>query len=65
MDIPWAAITPFAIILAAFVIYCLYDITQGQVNHLPKWVWALICLFSVPVGAIVYLLIGRDSDDRR
>ncbi len=44
----------------AFVGYCLVDIARHDVRHLPKWVWALICLLSVPLGGIVYLLVGRD-----
>jgi hypothetical protein len=43
----------------AFVAYCLYDISRSEVKHLPKWAWALICIFSVPMGGIIYLFVGR------
>lgn len=59
-DIPWAALSPLFVLLAAFVIYCLVDISRNPVRHLPKWAWVLICLISIPFGGIAYLLIGRD-----
>lgn len=59
MDIPWAAIAPLIAVAVAFVGYCLYDISRNEVKHLPKLVWALICVITVPLGGIAYLLIGR------
>jgi hypothetical protein len=57
--VPWAAILPFAVVAVAFVGYCLYDLSRSDVRYLPKWAWAVVCLLSVPVGGIVYLLVGR------
>lgn len=57
--VPLAAIVPIAIISVAFVGYCLFDLSRSTVRYLPKWAWAVICLVSVPVGGIVYLLVGR------
>lgn len=31
----------------------------GQVRFLPRWTWALLCIFCIPVGAIAYLIVGR------
>lgn len=45
----------------AFIVYCLVDISRHDVNYLPKWAWAIICVVSIPVGGIVYLLVGRNS----
>ena len=59
IDIPWAALVPLIVLLVAFVGYCLVDLARGEVRYLPKWAWALICLFFVPVGGVVYLLVGR------
>ncbi|RKQ91161.1 phospholipase D-like protein [Solirubrobacter pauli] len=55
----WAAFAPIIVLGVAFVVYCLVDIVRGEVQHLPKWAWAAICLLSVPLGGIVYLLLGR------
>ena len=59
-DIPWAALSPLIVLLGAFVVYCLVDISRNEVRHLPKWAWVVICLISIPFGGIAYLLIGRD-----
>jgi hypothetical protein len=58
-DIPWAALVPVLVLLAAFVVYCLVDLARSDVEHLPKWAWAVICVFSVPLGGIIYLTMGR------
>jgi uncharacterized membrane protein len=65
VDIPWAAIVPIAVLMLGFVVYCLVDIARSEVRHLPKWVWVLITLMSIPLGGIVYLLVGREPGPRR
>lgn len=60
MDIPWAALAPLIVLGVGFVVYCLVDLARHDVRYLPKWAWALICILSVPMGGIVYLLVGRD-----
>lgn len=56
----FAAITPILLLLGAFVGYCLYDISRVEVKHLPKWAWVLIVVISIPLGGIIYLVVGRD-----
>lgn len=65
MDVPWAAVAPLLLLAFAFVGYCLFDLSRNEVRHLPKWAWALICLLSIPIGGIVYLLIGREASADR
>ena len=65
MDVPVAAIAPLVLLALAFVGYCLIDIRRSEVRHLPRWVWALICVFSVPLGGIIYLLVGREPASGR
>ena len=60
-DIPWAGIIPILIISLAFVVYCVADAVRHDVKYLPKWLWIVICLVSVPLGGIIYLIVGRDS----
>ncbi|HEX5201044.1 PLDc N-terminal domain-containing protein [Paractinoplanes rhizophilus] len=55
-----AAFLPLVLLAVAFVGYCLYDLSRHQVRYLPKWAWALICVLSIPLGGIVYLIAGRD-----
>ncbi len=57
---PWA-LAPLLILAIALAGYCLYDIYRAPaVRHLPKWGWALICLVSIPLGPLAYLMLGRD-----
>ncbi len=54
----WAAFAPIIVLGVAFVVYCLVDIARNDVQHLPKWAWAIICLISVPLGGIVLSAAG-------
>lgn len=56
---PAAAIAPLVVLVIAYYVWLLRDISQSEVQHLPKWAWAVIVLLSVPVGGIVYLMIGK------
>jgi hypothetical protein len=43
-----------------FVVYCEVDLAHAQgVCHLPKWLWAIICVVSIPLGGILYLTLGK------
>ena len=59
-DVPWAALVPVLVVAVGFVVYCLVDLARSPVRYLPKWAWALICFFSVPIGGIVYLVVGKE-----
>ena len=59
-DINWAAWAPVVVLLIAFVIFCVVDIARNEVKYLPKWLWIVISLISIPLGGIIYLLLGRD-----
>jgi hypothetical protein len=55
-----AALVPIAVLAVAFVVFCLVDVFRSeQVRYLPRWAWALICLISIPLGGIAYLVVGR------
>ena len=61
LRIPVAALAPVLVLSLIFVIYCWYDIAKApSVRALPKWAWALISVASVPIGGIVYLIVGRE-----
>ena len=63
-EIDFAAIAPLLVLLLAFVIYCWVDISRSEVRYLPKWVWVLITTFSVPLGGVIYLALGREPGSR-
>ena len=55
-----AAFVPVLIALAAFDIFCLVDLARSTTTrYVPRWVWALLCLASSPMGGVLYLLLGR------
>jgi ABC-2 type transport system ATP-binding protein len=54
------AIGLVAAVALAVIAVALVDLTRRDVRYLPKWAWALIIVFgNVPVGPLVYLLVGR------
>lgn len=63
--ISWAALAPILALALAFVAWCWVDISRHEVRYLPKWLWAVICLVSIPLGGIAYLLFGRGSSPVR
>jgi hypothetical protein len=65
MDIPLAAIVPVLVFALGFVAFCLVDLARSEVRHLPKWAWGIICVITVPLGGVVYLLVGREPGARR
>ena len=59
-SLPAAAVVPIVVIAVAFVAFCLVDLVRAdQVRYLPRWAWAIVTLVSVPLGGIVYLILGR------
>jgi len=58
------ALAPLLALAAGLMIYCLVDLIRApSVRYLPKPVWALIIvLCSAPVGAIAYLIFGKDRN---
>ena len=57
---PAAALVPLVIAALVWLAYCFVDLARATVRYLPKWAWALVILLSVPLGGIVYLLVGRE-----
>ena len=56
------AVVPLLVLIVALDVYCLIDLARAKsVRNVPKWVWAIVILFvSAPIGALVYLFVGRD-----
>lgn len=65
MDIPLAAVIPLIVLALGFIAYCLVDLARSEVRYLPKWAWTIICVISVPLGGVIYLLFGREQEVRR
>ncbi len=54
-----AALAPLAILAVVYLGWVIRDILRSEVQHMPRWGWILVSIFSIPLGGIVYLLIGR------
>ena len=50
---------PVLILAVLLIGWSLIDMARKPVQHLPKWAWVLIVLLAIPLGAIIYLIIGR------
>ena len=55
---------PVLVLVTVLIGWSLVDIIRRPVEHLPKWAWVLIVLFAVPVGAVIYIIIGRAQGER-
>ncbi len=59
-----AAIAPIVLLAVAYVAWIVRDILatdEARLKHLPKAGWIAVAILSIPVGGIVYLLIGKDD----
>ncbi len=56
---PALALAPLAVAALGLVVWCLVDLARHPVRYLPKWLWAVLCIASIPLGAVLYLLLGR------
>ena len=61
------ALVPLLVLVVALDVYCLIDLARARsVRYLPKVVWVIVILFvSAPIGALIYLFVGRDRDRDR
>lgn len=57
-----AALVPLLVLIVALDAYCLIDLARAKsVRNVPKVVWVIVILFvSAPIGALIYLFVGRD-----
>jgi hypothetical protein len=55
-----AALVPIVLVAVGFELFCLIDAARAEeLRYLPRWAWVVICLISVPLGGIAYLILGR------
>jgi membrane protein implicated in regulation of membrane protease activity len=60
-----APLLPVLLLAAVLIVWALIDIIRRPaVRHLPRWAWALIVLLAVPLGAVLYLVLGRVRGSR-
>lgn len=57
---PPAALVPIILVAIAYVAWIVNDILRSDVKHLPKAAWIAIAVLSIPLGGIIYLLVGKE-----
>lgn len=56
------------IITVMLMIYCIVEVAQAdadEVRHAPKWLWAVAVIALPLVGSLLWLFLGRPTDDSR
>lgn len=55
-------IVPLILLVCLYLGACFYNIFKSShVKYLPRWAWALVCIISIPLGGILYFIVGRDT----
>jgi apolipoprotein N-acyltransferase len=49
------------VLCVLFTAACLKEIAQKDVRTFNKWVWAIICIVSIPFGSMLYFFFGRNN----
>jgi hypothetical protein len=64
MNLDSALLIPFVpvvVLVIGLIGWAVIDIVRApRVRHLPKAIWVLVVVLCVPVGAVLYLVLGRD-----
>ncbi|MCL1594739.1 MAG: hypothetical protein M3132_10355 [Actinomycetia bacterium] len=63
-----AAWMPFFVIGFAILGVAVWHLATHDVPYMPKWAWVLFMIFTIPIGAIVYISVvmfgaGTKRDD--
>ncbi|WP_108667602.1 PLDc N-terminal domain-containing protein [Euzebya rosea] len=59
---PIAALVPVVVAAIAWIAFCEWDLSRSEVQHMPRWAWALVIVASVPLGGILWLTVGRADE---
>ncbi|MFQ3844746.1 transcriptional regulator [Staphylococcus pseudoxylosus] len=52
---------PIIMIIAIYLVICFVDLLKvNKTKFLPKWLWGVIICISIPLGGIIYYIIGRN-----
>lgn len=48
---------PIFLIAVVFTVAILAHLATHDVPYMPKWGWALLVVFTMPLGGVIYLLV--------
>jgi ABC-2 type transport system ATP-binding protein len=58
-----AALAPLVLLVVAFEVWCIVDVVRRPPRALARWIWIPLILLSIPLGGILYLVLGRGDPD--
>lgn len=59
-SMPVEALVPFFVVIIGFTVICVVSVLRSEgTRNLNRALWCLICLISMPLGGVLYLLLGR------
>ncbi|WP_036529290.1 PLDc N-terminal domain-containing protein [Nocardia sp. CNY236] len=57
---PIEAVVPLVLIGLAFVVFCWWDLYRAPHTRVfGKSIWAVLCVVTIPLGGLAYLVFGR------
>jgi len=60
--VAWFALSSVFLLLTAV---SLIHIVTHPIAHMPRWAWALLVIFTFPVGSILYFVVSTPRSLRR
>jgi hypothetical protein len=59
---------PLTLVFVAVAGVALWNLATHEVPYMPKWAWALLIIFTFPIGSFIYIAIvmfgaGASRDD--
>ncbi|TPR12312.1 hypothetical protein DY048_07905 [Apilactobacillus timberlakei] len=56
-------IIPLIFIFFLYLYLCInFILKTNQTRFLPKWLWAILCVISIPLGGILFIIFGRKDN---
>jgi Phospholipase_D-nuclease N-terminal len=54
----FASWSPLFVVIVVFTFWCLWHLVRHDTQFMPKWAWALMIVFALPLGGLVYVLVS-------
>jgi len=64
-DILSPVILPIIVIILLFIIFALVDLYRNKSRRKNVLVWTIVIILVIPLGPILYFIIGRKDSDKR
>ena len=48
---------PLALVFVVVAAIALWHLASHDVPYMPKWAWALLIIFTFPIGSLIYIAV--------